>query len=161
MTGVDSILQAKQAPALVSGGHAAAVAVVNLMQQTFKAIAPKDIVADFVKVQDQKPAEQAEALWKDLGEDTIKVMADGCICLAQIWDSAWAEGDGDTTIRSLAEIDEASLEKLYQNPNFLPSHTIDTIGPILTRLPGASANAHPSPASAAKAPQRRKRRGAR
>jgi hypothetical protein len=161
MTGVDSILRRQQLPKLVSGGHGAAVAVVDLMQQTFKAIAPKDIVADFVKVQDQKPAAQAEALWKNLGEDTIKVMADGCICLAQIWDSAWTEGGGDSTIRSLTEIDESSLEKLYQNPNFLPSHTIDTIGPVLTGQPNTSASSHPSPARKAKGQQRRKKQGAR
>ena len=143
MTGVDELLKNPHLPALVTGGHDAAVAVVNLMQQTFKAIAPKDIVSDFVKVRDQKPAAQADALWKSLGEDTIKVMADGCICLAQIWDSAWAEGDGNSNIRSLGEIDEASLERLYQNPNFLPSHTLDTIGPILTGAPAAAGGAKP------------------
>lgn len=143
MTGVDGLLKNPHLPALVTGSHDAAVAVVNLMQQTFKAIAPKDIVSDFVKVRDQKPAAQADALWKSLGEDTIKVMADGCICLAQIWDSAWAEGDGDSNIRSLGEIDEASLERLYQNPNFLPSHTLDTIGPILTGAPAAAGGAKP------------------
>ena len=37
-------------------------AVVNLMQQTFKAIPPKDIVADFVKVQDEKPAPNARRI---------------------------------------------------------------------------------------------------
>ena len=56
----------------MKGGHAAAVAVVSLMQQTFNTIAPKDIIADFVKVQDQKPAARAAALWDALGEDTIK-----------------------------------------------------------------------------------------
>ena len=43
-------------------------------------------------------------------------MADGCICLAQLWDSAWKEGGGDTRISDLGEIDQAGLEKLYQNP---------------------------------------------
>jgi hypothetical protein len=42
------------------------------MQQTFSAIAPKDIIAEFVKVQDQKPSARADALWDALGEDTIK-----------------------------------------------------------------------------------------
>ena len=76
------------------------------MQQTFRAIPPKDIVAEFVKVQDQKPAALADALWDMLGEDTRKVMANGAICLAQLWDSAWKEGGGDNTIHDLGEIDE-------------------------------------------------------
>jgi hypothetical protein len=75
--------------------NAAAVAVVNLMQQTVRAIARKQIIAEFVKVEDEKPAARADALWDVLGEDAIKVMADGAICLAQLWDSAWKEGDGD------------------------------------------------------------------
>jgi hypothetical protein len=131
MKGVDGILARARQPALVTSGHDAAVAVVNLMQQTFRAIPPKDVVAEFVNVQDQKPAQRADAMWRSLGDDTVKVMADGCICLAQLWDSAWEEGGGDRTIHDFNSIDETRLEQLYQNPSFLPSHTIDTIGPIL------------------------------
>ena len=46
----------------------------------------------------------------------IKVMADGCVCLAQLWDSAWEEGGGDRTIHDFNSIDETRLERLYQNP---------------------------------------------
>jgi len=143
MSGVDAILAHPPAPPLVSGGHAAAVTVVNLMQQTFKAIAPKDIVDAFVKVEDQKPAARADALWKTLGKDTIKVMADGCICLAQLWDSAWKEGGGDTTITALGAIDETVLEPIYQDPDFLHSYTLNTIGPVLQgqAAPAASTSA--------------------
>jgi hypothetical protein len=154
MTGVDSILAHPSQPPLVKGGHAAAVAVVNLMQQTFSAIAPKDIIADFVRVQDQKPAARADALWDVLGEDTIKVMADGAICLAQLWDSAWKEGGGDTTIHDLGAIDESTLETLYQNPQFLPSKTLDQIGPILTGGP-APAPAKPKRKAAPRRVSRR------
>jgi hypothetical protein len=147
MTGVDSILAHPGQLALVKGGHAAAVAVVNLMQQTFNAIAPKDIVAEFVKVEDQKPAARADALWDALGADTIKAMANGAICLAQLWDSAWKEGDGDNTIRDLGEIGESALETLYQNPQFLPSKTLDQIGSIL--------EGGPAPAPAADEPKRK------
>jgi hypothetical protein len=117
------------------------------MQQTFSAIAPKDIIAEFVEVQDQKPAARADALWGALGEDTIKVMADGAICLAQLWDSAWKEGAGDNTIHHLGVIDESALETLYENPQFLPSKTLDQIGPIL--------KGGPAPAPTATKPQRK------
>jgi hypothetical protein len=131
MKGVDAILARAPQPALVSGGHEAAVTLVNLMQQTFKAIPPKNIVAEFVKVQDQKPAARADAMWRSLGDDTVKVMGDGCICLAQLWDSAWEEAGGDRTIHGFNPIDETRLERLYQNPGFLASHTLDTIGSVL------------------------------
>ncbi len=141
--GVDSLLSRASKPPLVAGGHAAAVAVVDLMQKTFQAIAPKDIVDEFVKVQDQKPAARADAMWKVLGQDTVKVMADGCMCLAQLWDSAWAEGGGDAHIHALGSIEQSALEKLYQSPDFLPSHTLDTIGSVLSGGPAHSASVVP------------------
>ncbi|HEY7246758.1 MAG TPA: hypothetical protein VH678_23030 [Xanthobacteraceae bacterium] len=139
MSGVDSILSRASKPSLVAGGHAAAVAVVDLMQKTFQAIAPKAIIDKFVKVQDQKPAARADAMWKVLGQDTLEVMADGCMCLAQLWDSAWAEGNGDARIQAVGSIEQAALEELYQSPDFLPSHTLDTIGPLLAGGPAHSA----------------------
>jgi hypothetical protein len=134
--GVKAAVSSANQPALVVGGHNAAVAVVNLMQKTFDAIAPADIVNAYVKSEGSKPAPRAEALWKKFGAATINVMADGCICLAQLWDSAWQEGDGDTSIRSAAAIPEKRLEALYQDPNFLPSHTLDTIGNVLSTKGG-------------------------
>jgi hypothetical protein len=158
MKGVDAILAHVRQPALVSGGHDAAVAVVNLMQQTFKAIAPKDIIAEFVKAQDQKPTPRADAMWRSLGNDTIKVMADGCVCLAQLWDSAWEEGHGDRTISDFNPIEETRLEQLYQDPDFLPSHTIDTIGPLLQNGPSLSPGKPLQAAQAAKSKAKRTRR---
>jgi hypothetical protein len=96
-----------------------------------------------VKVQDQKPAARADAMWKVLGQDTLEVMADGCMCLAQLWDSAWAEGNGDARIQALGSIEQAALEELYQSPDFLPSHTLDTIGPLLAGAPAHSASVVP------------------
>ncbi len=158
MKGVDAVLARARQPAPVSGGHDAAVAVVNLMQQTFKTISPKDIVAEFVRVQDQKPAPRADAMWRSLGDDTVKVMADGCVCLAQLWDSAWEEGGGDRTIRDFNPIDETRLELLYQNPGFLPSHTIDTIGPLLRGNPSPSTKTSARVALEAKRKAKRTRR---
>ena len=157
MKGVDAILARAQQPGLVSSGHEAAVAVVNLMQQTFKAIAPKDIIAEFVRVQDQKPASRADAMWRSLGDDTIKVMADGCVCLARLWDSAWEEGGGDRTIRDFDPINETRLEQLYQNPDFLPSYTIDTIGPLLRGSPSLPTTTPKYGALAAKGKAKRTR----
>jgi hypothetical protein len=88
-------------------------------------------------------------MWRSLGDDTVKVMADGCICLAQLWDSAWEEGGGDRTIHDFNSIDETRLEQLYQNSSFLPSHTIDTIGPLLRGSPSPS-TATPARVAAAK-----------
>ncbi|MFY9956443.1 hypothetical protein [Bradyrhizobium sp.] len=129
--GVEAAVSSASQPSLVVGGHRAAVAVVSLMQKTFAAIAPADIINEYVKSDGSKPAPRADELWKRFGAATIDVMADGCVCLAQLWDSAWQEGNGDTTIRSTTAIPQERLEALYQDPNFLPSHTLDTIGALL------------------------------
>lgn len=128
---VDTQLSQAVLPSPVDSGHGAAVAVVELMQKTFDTIAPQRIIDVFVNVQELKPAGQADALWEELGIDTITVMTNGCLCLAQLWDSAWQQGNGDNTIDSLAAIDESVLEELYKNRDFLPSHTLNTIDPLL------------------------------
>jgi hypothetical protein len=136
MAGIDQRLDAGAPWPTVTGGHGAAVAVVGLMQKTFKAITPREIIDTFVPIEDEKPSVRAGGLWEKLGERTVDVMADGCFCLAQIWDSAWKEGNGDTNLPSFDAIDEQTLEGLYRSPDFLKSYTLNTIGPVLK---GASA----------------------
>jgi hypothetical protein len=130
-TGIDQRIPAVNPLPLFSGGHAAAVAVVQLMTRTFAAIQPQTIIDTFVPVQTEKPAAYSAVLWAKLGKSTMDVMADGCLSLAQIWDSAWKEGGGDQTIKNFSAISQTALEKLYQDPNFMPSHTLDTISSVL------------------------------
>jgi hypothetical protein len=130
--GIDTRLAALPAwPLTAAGGHSAAVSVVNLMQKTFAAIAPQEIIDTFVPLMAEKPAPRAAAMWATLGARTMDVMADGCLCLAQLWDSAWAQGNGDANIKNLAEIGQATLEGIYRKTDFLQSYTLDTIGPLL------------------------------
>ncbi|MDB5408073.1 MAG: hypothetical protein JWL84_2985 [Rhodospirillales bacterium] len=131
MQGIDQRLAAGAAWKLVTGGHGAAVAVVGLMQKTFAAIAPREIIDTFLPVADEKPAQRAVEMWRTLGSRTIDVMADGCFCLAELWDSAWKEGGGDTSVTRFDAVDEATLERLYRNPEFLRSYTLKTIEPVL------------------------------
>jgi hypothetical protein len=166
LPGIDQRLGASQKLPLFTGGHAAAVAVVQLMDRTFGAIKPMEIVNAYVAVQDNKPNDVAASLWKSFGAKTMDVMADGCQCLVQIWESAWAEGRGDTNITKLDEVSESALEAIYQKPDFMPSHTLDTVSTVLassTSVGGNTANANSkSPSTKAhakgkKAPPRKKR----
>jgi hypothetical protein len=148
ITGVTDRVRAAQPLPVITGGQGAAVAVVDLMQRTFAAIEPREIVEAFVAVEGEKPKARAMALWdtdvrgQTLGERTMDVMAAGCVTLAEIWESAWLEAQADTTITNLAEVAINSLTQLYQNPDFLPSKMLDTIGPLLeapTEAPQPSA----------------------
>jgi hypothetical protein len=161
MAGVDKLL-AKDAnlPSVVSG-HDAAVAVVDLMQKTFDTISPKDIVAAYLEVKAQKPREISDALWDQFGQDTIAVIADGCRYLAHIWNSAWEAGGGDRTIKDLDAIDEQTLLDLYSDRTFLPSHTLDEIGPLLDGTGGGDDGAAGRAGRGAGTPKRRRRQPAR
>ena len=161
MAGIDQRLAAGPPWPVVTGGHEAAVAVVGLMQKTFQAITPREIIDAFVPVEHEKPAARAAVLWTQLGDRTMDVMADGCFCLAQIWDSAWKEGGGDK-IKTLAAITEEKLESLYRDPKFLTSYTLDTIGPVLSAPKAAVTKAEVTKArdaAAATPKSRRRRRG--
>lgn len=138
--GVDSRLQSSADWPLVTGaGHGAAVSVVGLMQKTFAAISPREIIDTYVPLESEKPAARAAVMWTKLGARTMDVMSDGCLCLAQLWDSAWKDGGGDTKIAHLGAVDEGALETLYRSTAFLTSYTLNTIGAVLTGGSGATA----------------------
>jgi hypothetical protein len=150
MDGVDRLLGKSAKLLAVAGGHDAAVAVVDLMQKTFDTINPKDIVDAFLAVKDQTPRAISDELWNKFGDDTIAVIADGSRYLAHLWNSAWEQGDGDHTITDHDATDTQALIDLYSDRTFLPSHTLDEIGPLLDGAAGGGA-----------APKGRRRRMAR
>ena len=130
---------AEQGPILT--GHDAAVAVVRLMDRTAKAIKPADLVAVFAQTQIGKTTKGPTVtkavlatLWDHVGAATVKVMADGTRTLAAIWEAAFTQGRGVSTIPSAntKAVDPAVLQALYQNPDFVRSLDLDHIGSVLT-----------------------------
>ncbi len=111
-------------PKTVASGHGAAVAIVNLMDQTFRDLKPAAIIKAFNDKTD---------LWTSFADKTVDVMARGAQTLAMIWESAWKQGHGNTKIPAadLAPVDPGKLSNLYLKPDFVPSKTIDQIGDFL------------------------------
>lgn len=124
---------------LVDGGQNAAIDVVRLMQFTFDLMKPMDIVEAYAATEGQKPAAGAEQLWRQFGAPTTRAMAAGASLLSSLWASAWGEGQGDKNVNALDAIDEDTLAGLYQDPQFLVSKTLDTIGPLLKSVPNGQA----------------------
>lgn len=57
-----------------------------------------------------------------VGDRTISCIADGCLQLASIWQSAWLEGNGNKVSNSkLGRIDTHDLKNLYDDKHFLES----------------------------------------
>lgn len=144
----------------VTTGHEAAKAVVQLMQDTFADIQPLDIVNAFIKLQANGASARAVAdgLWAQFAQATIKVMESGSEFLALIWQSAWNAGNGDACPNA-GELTEDQMVKLYTDPQFLPSHTLDTIGPLLNGSSAGDVAGNP-PASRGRARTRRTRNAA-
>jgi hypothetical protein len=117
---------------LVSSGFEAARAVVALMRQTVMAIPPMDIVNAVISFDGGGKA-RAEFMWTKFGDRTLNVMKGGTHLLAVLWESAWALGQGETQVKSVAALSQAKAMSICQRPDFLPSVTIDHIGPLLTR----------------------------
>lgn len=115
------------------GRHDAAVATVQLMMDTFDTIHPKDICDAYdAALREESPKGQIlSMLWEKFGDDTVKVMADGCHHLALLWESAWAEGNGERTMKDLDAAEQKDLIALYDKKTFLQSFLLTQIGPQL------------------------------
>jgi hypothetical protein len=125
---------------MVTSGFEAAKATIGLMRATFTKIPPIKIVNAFVAHQGGG-AGRAKYMWGLFGEDTIKVMQSGTHLLAVLWESAWNRGQGERRIKTTASLTPKAAMRICQDPNFLPSVTIDKIGPLLKQPEGVGDNA--------------------
>jgi hypothetical protein len=164
--GISAAVTNEAVKSTFSGGHGAAQRVIDLMRATFKKIPPADLVAAYNE--GTSPDDRLQHLWDNFGQATIEVMADGCLCLADIWASAWKEGGGEQTASSgdLGPADVHALADLYNRSSFLPSVGLQELVTILNTGQAANApSADPSPTSpkkprkpaAAKKKQKKKR----
>ncbi|HEX8847042.1 MAG TPA: hypothetical protein VF791_20535 [Pyrinomonadaceae bacterium] len=119
IVGINEALKNTKAKADVTGGHAAAVSVVELMRQTVKTLKPIKVIEAF---NDAQQNNRIPDMWNALGAKTITCMAGGCLRMASIWASAWKEGGGGNIANSkLVAIEHDELMSLYNDKNFLPA----------------------------------------
>ena len=116
-----------------TGGHGAAVRVVRLMTETVTVpgLSPKKICDAYNA--EHTPAARVTRLWTDFGDLTITRMAQGAICMADIWASAWKEGNGAAIPQSvLVAQDPTVLSNTYRTAAFFPSMSLALLAPLLT-----------------------------
>jgi len=106
------------------------------MDRSAKAIDPHTLVMAYAAV--AKKAGDAsvavtDALWRQFGDSTIGLLVDGALTLAMIWQSAWKVAGGDSAFSAaqLAALDRPVLQRLYEDPGYVPSLVLDDIGPVL------------------------------
>lgn len=72
--------------------------------------------------------DRARAFFGSFGPATAECVARSCIVLADLWESAWAEGldGGDApSANKLRAYSESDLQAVYRRPGFLPAYNLD------------------------------------
>jgi hypothetical protein len=152
--GVVKYLKGKKVKPSFSGGQGAAQRVVRLMQETFDALPPQDIVDTYNE--GTSPGDRLDKLWSTFKDKTIERIGEGCLCLAEIWASAWKDGGGENIAKSkLVVVDTDALKSLYNDKTFIPSVALKTMIKMLTPDAG---DADAAAADEAPPPRRRQPR---
>jgi len=116
----------------ITSGHAAAKAVIHLMDRSATRLPPLDIVEAYIAAGEKETVAVQDALWEQFGEATIETMVDGATVLAAIWTGAWRIGKGQKIANSaLLSINPETLKTHYENRKFVPSLNLDEIGAVL------------------------------
>jgi hypothetical protein len=130
--GLISRLKNKKVSPTFTSGFGSAQRVIELMRSTVGKLPPADIVKTYNDAATK--AARVTDLWTEHGKATMDVMADGCVCLAEIWASAWKDGAGENISKSeLGPADFSALETSYNNKDFLPSVGLLQLATILTK----------------------------
>ncbi len=118
VTSVNRLLATRTVSEIIKGGERASDLVVRMMKNTIAALPPEKVIDVFNEVRGRG---QVSHMWQKLGEDTMNLVAEGALCLAALWQSAWIEGDGDqnVAIDQLKTVPEARLMSLYNAKGFV------------------------------------------
>jgi hypothetical protein len=118
---VNTAVGGRHVSQLISGADAAANLVVDLMRRTIERLDPEVVVNTWI---DTKGSHHIADLWAALGDDTAASMAEGALALATLWQSAWAEGGGDSTIPAGqlgVAVNKNALRARYSKASFVQS----------------------------------------
>lgn len=115
----------------ITSGKDAALKTIELMRNTFTRLPPTDIVSAYVAHGKGKQG-LAEELWDKFGDATIQCMQDGTHLIAVLWESAWAQGEGETKVRSTRALTEDEAMNICRPQDFLKSCAVDEIKVLLS-----------------------------
>lgn len=114
----------------IRNGRDAAFATVTLMSQSATMLPPETLIDEYIRLGGGASARVIDGLWEAFSDDTAKLMGAGARYLAALWEAAFAQADASLPAGA-REIAEADLAAVYQDPAFVPSMTLDKIGPLL------------------------------
>ena len=97
-----------------------------LMCKVLALVPPVDVVKK--DNLDLNAPDRARAFFDSFGPATAECVARSCVVLADLWESAWAEGldGGDApSANMLRAYSESDLQEVYRRPDFLPAYDLD------------------------------------
>nr|WP_294523335.1 hypothetical protein [uncultured Rhodopila sp.] len=119
----------------IANGQDAAYATVVLMDFSARTIPPAEICDRYIALGGGTSRPVVQGLWDSFGERTATLMGAGANLLAAVWSAALAVSG--VTLPAPEAFSEAALAAIYQDPDFVPSLTLDQIGPTLSATDAA------------------------
>ncbi|HET9208959.1 MAG TPA: S1/P1 Nuclease [Thermoanaerobaculia bacterium] len=111
----------------VDSGFTAGLAAINLMRRVHDYLPPVHICEVFDKLGGGRSKGVVSGLWKAVGTDTARCIADGTRTLALLWDAAYATVKGKPF---KGAVDRAALQKIYtEEEGFIPSLHLANLDP--------------------------------
>ncbi|WP_018310433.1 hypothetical protein [Cupriavidus sp. UYPR2.512] len=121
----------KQLPLCKSGAQVAR-ATIELMHDAARTLPPQEILDAYEDAGGGTVVATLEAMNETLAEPTAKLLAEGARYLALLWDSAWADGEGEEFAESdLVALEPKAVRARYIKSNFLPSLMLEEIAEAL------------------------------
>jgi hypothetical protein len=119
VNGVNKKLTGTKVNPKFTGGKNSAIFIMQKMKEAMENLPPLEII----KVYDEsKGSQKYNKMFLGLGDKTIDCLCEGASSLAEIWESAWKEGDGDLIEESkLSLINKEILKNIYEDVKFLQS----------------------------------------
>jgi hypothetical protein len=124
VAGVNEYVANFKAVPTIEGGKAAAISTIKLMKRSFEILPPLEIIAVY-----KSSNHRVRIMFEQLGTRTCAVLGEGSLALANLWESAWKQGGGDSIETQMEKIPRASLENFYMHDKkFLESYMIKDPG---------------------------------
>ncbi len=114
----------------IADGQDAAYAVVSLMAFSARTVAPSELCDRYIQLGGGTSRPVVQGLWDTFGSRTATLMGAGANTLAAAWQAALAVSGA--FLPAPETFGEQTLAAIYQDPAFVPSYTLDEIGPHLS-----------------------------
>ena len=106
-----------------------------------RTIPPSELCDRYIALGGGTSRPAVQGLWDEFGERTATLMGAGANFLAATWEASLAVSAAK--LPAAQPFGEPALAAIYQDEAFVPSYTLDQIGPHLS-VPGPSSDAPPN-----------------